>query len=335
MNNHFEHLIHKSGEDISLTREERARARALLAEYAAMKPVRRRTMAPAPRGWIMFIHRPAFASVTVVALLFVGSGGVAYGAEGTLPGDLLYRVKVGVTEPIVSALATRGERETRWQMTIAERRVHEAAVLAKEGRLDADTETALATRFVRAAEHAAVAVAEDSDPVSATVAVTGFVTRLDAYDHVLKQSADGTDSTKALRSVVSAQRGSWHQEDTTAVASTSSPARHRASSPADAAKLERKARAALHDSADTIDQATASLNASSSVSANEALQQATDFAEEGHERLKKHDDEGASKAFRASIGATARLDVLTRAASSLQIDAFENKKDDKHDESDE
>ena len=334
MNDPFEHLIRKSSEDISLTTEERAKVRALLAEYTAMKPVRVSRASRALPSFIYAFVRPALAGTMVFLVLLAGTGGITYAAEGSLPGDLLYGVKIRVTEPVVSALTSSGGAQARWQMTLAERRVHEAATLAKAGRLDTPTETVLATHFTVAADAAAAAVAEEPDPVSATVAVAGFVPRLAAYDTVLSQSADGSGSTKALRTAVKAQRGSWHDEDEVA-ASTSSPTRRRASVPTDIAKLERKARAAIHDSADTVGQATVSLNASSTQGANEALQQATDFAEEGHARLKQHDEKGASKAFRASIGASARLDVLTRAASILKIDAFEHTgdgKDDDHDD---
>ncbi len=318
MNNDFEHLIRKAGEQVSLTTEERARARALLTEYAAMKPMRTATPHVALPGILHRFSRPAFASATALLMLSLTTGGITYAAEGSLPGDLLYGVKVAVTEPVVSALTTRGEAQAHWQMTLAERRVHEAAALASTGRLDTKTETALAVQFTVAADSAATAVAEEPDPVSATVAITGFATRLAAYDTVLKKSANGTGSTTlALRTAVHAQLGSWNNEQP-----------H--SSAKDLEKLERKAATALQDSANTIGQAGGTLNASNTKSANEALKEASRFAEEGREQLKEHDDEGASKSFRASIEASARLDVLTRAASTLQINAFGNEEDGEH-----
>lgn len=129
----------------TLSEDERARMRALLAEYAAWKPVRSAPIPPAA-GFFERTRRPFAALAGAFATLLLVTGGVSYAAEGALPGDLLYGVKVGVTESLMTALTPAGDAQADWQIEIAERRLHEAAELAHAGRLSTSTEAALAAR---------------------------------------------------------------------------------------------------------------------------------------------------------------------------------------------
>ena len=219
MNTPLEKLIEGAGEGFgTLTETERERIRALLAEYAAWKPVR---PAPGrPRQGFHILMRPAFAGA-LIAVLLIGTGGAAYAAEGTLPGDLLYPVKVSVTEPVVTALTPSGSAQVSWQITIAKRRLKEAATLSSEGRLATSTEATLTS-----------------------------------------QAADAT------------LRGA-----------------------ADAAALTTP-------------------DASTTASTTEALIKASRLLLEGRDRREKHDDEGASRAFRASIHAAAKLQAFADIAST-------------------
>jgi hypothetical protein len=73
-------------------------------------------------------HRLAVA-VTAFAVL---TSGVAYAAERSVPGDLLYRIKRGAETTLVAVLPP-GELENRVLVRLAERRAGEAARLATEG----------------------------------------------------------------------------------------------------------------------------------------------------------------------------------------------------------
>lgn len=70
---------------------------------------------------------------TIIALFI--SGGTAFAAEGSLPGDALYPVKIHVTEEVRGWVAISDEAEARWEMRKASRRMDEAKELEAEGRL--------------------------------------------------------------------------------------------------------------------------------------------------------------------------------------------------------
>lgn len=79
----------------------------------------------------------------IVGLLFFISGGASVAAEYSLPGDLLYPVKVHVTEEVRSVLMFSDESKAGWELERANRREEERTTLETEGRLNAETEAAL------------------------------------------------------------------------------------------------------------------------------------------------------------------------------------------------
>ena len=90
-------------------------------------------------------------------LLFVLAGtSTVSAAQGALPGDLLYPVKVSINEKVEVALAPTQAARAQVQVRLAERRVDEAQTLASQGRLDKKTAETLTVDFD---EHAAQAVA--------------------------------------------------------------------------------------------------------------------------------------------------------------------------------
>ncbi len=71
----------------------------------------------------------AFALVLVVGI------GTTYAAETALPGDPLYAIKVGLTEPIQGVLAVSPVAKAEWNTQLLSRRLEEAATLASKGDL--------------------------------------------------------------------------------------------------------------------------------------------------------------------------------------------------------
>lgn len=339
MKNNFEKLIRKAGARVALTEAERDKMRFVLREYAGMKPVRAAAVAARTHALSAFIHallaylrRPASITVAALLMLALSSGGIAYAAEGTLPGDVLYPVKVAVIEPLRVALASSPEASASLQMAFAERRVDEAATLAREGRLGTSTEAALAANFNKNADGAAVTVAREraQDPTAADVLETNFAARLAAYENVLaavnERSRDTSDTTR-FQAVIRAQAVSITSAQASDEASSSSPRdasapENQESTSENARHLRDAADAALRVSADIIGTASSTLDSSSSASARDELSRASALANQGRALLEQHDENGASRAFQDSLSATARLDVLTRASAKLRIQAF-------------
>jgi len=92
--------------------------------------------APTRTIWSLLNMHRSFAYALGIFLIFSITGGtLAYAAEGTVPGDLLYPVKVNVTEPIRDVLATTPASKAQWDATKAVRRLNEAETLANKNKL--------------------------------------------------------------------------------------------------------------------------------------------------------------------------------------------------------
>ncbi|MDP7247530.1 MAG: hypothetical protein QF741_02810 [Candidatus Peribacteraceae bacterium] len=76
-----------------------------------------------------------FAATAVIAAIIITStgGGVAYAAEDTLPGDILYSFKVNVTEPLREHMHFNKDTRARWAEKRFKRRLSEAEALLNRG----------------------------------------------------------------------------------------------------------------------------------------------------------------------------------------------------------
>src|SRR3989344_1918947 len=132
---------------LRMDNDAREHTRALLSEYVKMRPVRAQPAIPSYEsglsGFFVRHSMPAFAAVFV---LIIG-GGTAAAAEGALPGDILYPVKVHVNEEMRATLTVSPKAKADWQVVRAERRLEEAATLALSGKLDDATRAELDTNL--------------------------------------------------------------------------------------------------------------------------------------------------------------------------------------------
>jgi len=211
MNDTFHNFLKKAGDDVSLSSAERERMKRTIHEYMAMKPPRAQSapevVSPAWNIERFFALRPVAASLIVA--FFVSTAGVSYAAEGALPGDALYPIKTHVNEAVAGALAVSAPAKAAWAMNVAGARIKEAATLAAQGRLNADTQEELRTSFETHAKTASRAIAEEassSPETSAEVAVS-FEAQLSEYERVLTQVGTAKDvSVGTLASSVRSER---------------------------------------------------------------------------------------------------------------------------------
>jgi hypothetical protein len=165
--------MHTALRTISLAPDEKAAIRSGLSLFMAEHPLPAQISVPSPYAerWI----RSPFhtASLHTFRLVYVGlliavmiGGGVAAAAEGSLPGDTLYKMKVNVNEEVRAAVTISPIAKASWDATRAERRLEEAETLAVEGRLDATTTEELTARFE---EHAAKSVDRASKSTDTSV----------------------------------------------------------------------------------------------------------------------------------------------------------------------
>ncbi len=90
--------------------------------------------APTISVWSFFRIQRVFVGA-LLAVFVLTSTTLAYASENALPGDLLYPVKIHVTEPIRDVLAVGAPSRAKWEATKAMRRLTEAEDLAGKNKL--------------------------------------------------------------------------------------------------------------------------------------------------------------------------------------------------------
>jgi len=131
-------------------------------------------------------------AAALVLFLCVGVG-TSYAAEGALPGDVLYPVKIHVNESVQGALAVSNEAKAQWNVTRASRRLAEAETLAQEGKLTPAAQSDIESQFDQTtsdfnANVRALAAATSSAPAVAAVTSALAVT-LGQHDVALAEVA--------------------------------------------------------------------------------------------------------------------------------------------------
>lgn len=336
MKHNFKKLIWKTGAHITLTENERGKIRSLLREYASMKPVREPFLSSKQTHNVVFIdklfarlHRPTSIVLMIVLILTISSGGIAYAAEEALPGNALYPIKTALIEPIQIALTVSPEARASLQMKFAEQRINEAATLANEKKLGTTTEATLITNFIKNAKGAIATITRErlQNPTTADLLATDFAARLAAYENVLAtmdKHPRGSGATTYLQAAVKAQITLLENAQITDNTQATSSQIHEWSAKdwQNMHDWQNAANTALRNSATIINTSSNTLDSLSSARARDALANATALAAQGQMLLKQHDENGASRAFRDSLSATARLDVLVRAATKFKIQLF-------------
>lgn len=205
MNKEFENIFNKA-EQIKLSTAEKEEMRAHLELFVERHPVRNRGfwrhILQKRSELITNILKP-MAIALIIALIVSGSAAVA--AENSLPGDILYPVKINVSEKVVNlAVAFSEEAQARWEARKAERRVEEAEKLAAEGRLTADILGDLTARF----EDFSEAFEERANRIEAKQGAEGafelhsnFESSLNAHEDVLARLADRQTNVQAEMNV--------------------------------------------------------------------------------------------------------------------------------------
>jgi hypothetical protein len=199
---------------VRLTMQEKATLRARLSERMMLNPASPVLRSP----YHFFVFNRAVLQRTFAAVVFfvfvLGSGGTSYAAQGALPGDVLYAIKIHVNELVETKLATTQVAKAEVQAVLAERRVEEAQTLASRGML---TEVAATELQIRFDEHATAAQSLTKelaaiDPGAAAQIGTQFSSSLAANDAVLvslgeqSQNEETKNTARVLSERVRAQK---------------------------------------------------------------------------------------------------------------------------------
>jgi len=194
-NDNIEYLLREL-RGLTLADSTRARMRAMLSEYADFHTAKAHVPVPSSFAWLSI---PGWyrAGAALVAVLLL-AGGTAYASGDALPGSPLYTVKVKVKEPIEVVLAGTPKEKAEKHSELAEERLEEAAKLAVNETLDADTQVYLEQEF---SEHvdstlAAAETLEENGEAKASLDVRSHLeASLEAHADILDLVEDRLEET--------------------------------------------------------------------------------------------------------------------------------------------
>lgn len=220
----FTEQFKNRAKSVHLTASERAAMRDRLQAYMEYHPLAANTTARTPeaaatttRWWAYW--RPLAGSLTALILILV-----PVMAERSMPGDMLYAVKVKFNEEVRGSLSSSSYEEVEWATERLNQRLVEAQLLAQEGRLtdEFETEIAAAVREHSTAARDSISVMREENPEEAAIAEITLTALLDVHSSVLsareqdtEASTDDTDvsvatiesASNAISEAIAASRG--------------------------------------------------------------------------------------------------------------------------------
>ncbi len=143
-------------------------------------------------------------SATLVALFFVFSGGVGYASNNSLPGDTLYPVKTEMTEKVEGFLVLGEKSKAKHEVKLAERRLEEATVLVRSGKLEVEVQVELEKNIeehvTKASEH--IAELSKKEDLSDAIEVTGELEdTLEIHTESLAKLSETANDTQSITAV--------------------------------------------------------------------------------------------------------------------------------------
>lgn len=208
--------ILKDDPALTLSASERAQMREALSALTLAAPMPLRH-ASSP-FLVFFMHPMPLAALALI--LTVSLGGVSFAAEGALPGDALYTVKVAVNEKVETALAPTNVAKASVAVRHAEERIRETEVLAAKGTLSDEVAVAAAESVdanVASAAASADALTEAGDDSAADGIRTRITAALSAHAELLDAQADAAPegAGSALRGLSLAIAATAEEDATT------------------------------------------------------------------------------------------------------------------------
>lgn len=223
MKQDFEQFI-TSVKQIHLSEVEKAALRGLLAERIEhIGPMGRMGVREGFRVWSGSFYSFNLFRMPALLLIFalVGGGATTFAAEGALPGDVLYPVKVNVNETVRGWAAITDDARSSWEVRRAERRLEEAEELAAEQRLDANARAVVENNFERHADRVSERIMEleGRDAARAVELSARFETSLKVHARILESiavSIDGGSEAEAeqfLKRIVYRRDGAQERKE--------------------------------------------------------------------------------------------------------------------------
>lgn len=205
MNKKLDHFFHIA-RSVALTPAEKSAIKLALVRELEARPQARHTFS--------FLHGRYFQlSMTMLLVLLVTGGSISSAAEGAVPGDWLYVVKVGINESVKDSFLS-GAQRAAWEAAKIARRLEETETLATRGELKSDTQAQLAASVTRSAERfqeEIAALPEDHDTREVVNAKTELNAALKAHarilDTVVRDVPEQAEVVAPVLAVVEEARG--------------------------------------------------------------------------------------------------------------------------------
>ncbi len=128
----------------------------LSAIYSESAEVATKPVVPSLSSYFISFRQKVLAAVAVIVLLVSGT---SYASALSLPGDLLYGMKINIIEPIGLALRFSEESKNEYRILLLQKRVAELESLQQRGGIDEDAQKAsseAANKNVKELERSAI-----------------------------------------------------------------------------------------------------------------------------------------------------------------------------------
>jgi|GEM_PF-536575 len=212
----FSEQFHTKSQTVKLKKAEQALLRDRIVSYMEYHPLPADMKAAAPAKKVAVrqpVLRDQFATYQVPFANLFKFGGtfaaivllvVPFVANQAMPGDTLYAVKVNFNEEVRSTLTWGSYDKVEWETVRLNRRIAEAKLLQKEGRLTAEVEASTAAAVKQHADNAKAEIAtlSESDADTAAIATieldANLALQARSFDSEVRQAASTTSAGTTL-----------------------------------------------------------------------------------------------------------------------------------------
>ncbi len=301
-----------------LTDSERARIRgflhAFMADHPARAPFVLRTLDSLEMALFQFTFMPLRLAGAGLVVVLCASVGTSYAAEGALPGQALYGVKINVNEKIAGAMAVSPVAKAEFNADLTVRRLEEAEILAAANQLSPEISSDIQTRIETSAANFSESVAAieltNNGELAAAEVQSDLEATLSAHANVLSALTSVAPETEdvlapiisTVESHVATARKARSESLSSAVLATSSPSRDDA-----ARSLAAKKKVSAVEALEEIRMLE---NASTTISLPQRGAEAARALAEGEAYMERGEYDRATDAF----------DTATRAATQAQVE---------------
>lgn len=147
--------------------------------------------------------KPAYAYVAALVLIALIGGSTSYASEAALPGDILYPVKVDVTEPIEGVFTLGAAAQANWHEELVEKRLQESETLAQNNMLSASNTDSININVqtsIKSFDND-ISNLDKTDPVEADQVKINFLTKADIYSKILQKLNSNEKQVSNIQSI--------------------------------------------------------------------------------------------------------------------------------------